>query len=458
MKKKLSLVLLFFFVCLNLFAYTVYLAPWKGAGGIPMNPKRDTGNIHYSKITGYIAADGGNAVDPWAGHSSTNLSEGYYTDDEMIVLGGIMELTPFEAASHHTEWVGPPFTGKWEKIIDHTTTLEITATCPNGFYFVSQSNPAYKRPFEIYIIPKIRTYNDAYASYNKFGKERVLSESQYKVQFSYADLKLELFNRNSPSYDHQIWFDMVLVLPGKIKNDVLTLEDGKKYPLTEADDYSAVVTITMKATIPQYNGRNEFTHYDTEFKTITIPFSGFYKPTQEKRDESSVSMYVHPVAAAGNINMRNYGRQQIADLEVMTVVESSKSKTQGSVIFLSSNEDPNKAGDHFKMVKENISYDEPLTDYNSVNYKVYLVDNKDKTHEMEYDGTMFVDENFNSSKISDYKGLVVPPKMPTVKTHGPEMDVWYYSGSIFIEIQDNSAIMMEAGRYTSTVYVHVMGF
>ena len=456
MKKKLLVSILLAFACFNLAAYQVYLAPMAATSGIPMNPIKEIDNSHYTRINVKIPSDGNaikNEADrPWLESSyNSRLPRGHFTDEEMIAIGGIKDLRPFEA-SHN----------------GYSAKLEINAMCPDGFYFVSQSNPAYKRPFELYVIPMIKTYSGnfrPYTEYAKYGKERVLSETKYTVNFDYDMLIPEEFHTNYDisDYPHQIWFDMVLVLPGTIENDVLTL-DGMKYPLTDADDYSAVVDITMKATIPTWRNTGniifpnwQFTGYVEQTETISIPFSGFYESNQKSRDPSSVSMYVHPVASAGNLDMRNYTRQQIANIEVMTVNPYDPNSTYACGIFLSSHEDPYTKGDRFRLTRENLPYDEPLTEYNSVYFDAYIV-NSNQTAETRYDGTMAVDVNLNASNCKADPNLIVPEKKSVSNTHSKKVDYWYYSGNIFIEIEDNSAILMEAGRYTGNVYVHVMGF
>ena len=139
--------------------------------------------------------------------------------------------------------------------------------------------------------------------------------------------------------------------------------------------------------------------------------------------------------------MRNYGRQQIADIEVMVVdrlkVQESgwnkgsildtyiEKKTENGVetqtkyyvrrdnacgIFLSSSVDPYTSGDHFKLIRENLSYDEPLTDYNSVDFDAYMINNKNRTEEYKYDGTMTVSSSLNASNCKNVTNLVVPSK------------------------------------------------
>ena len=222
MKKKLSLLfILFVIICSDLLAYKVYLAPMEGSRGIPMNPFKVAGdgqttsqNVHYSRIEGYVSKDGDiprEAKEPWAGYVNNSLGYNKYTDQEMIALGGIKDLSFYEAY-----YPDDP---------QYFASIDMSATCPGGFYLVSQSNPAYKRPFELYIIPKAKIWSTITASKSRYGTPRVLSESNYNISFSYKDLiRREDYwdsNASSSTYPHQLWFDMVLVLPGTIENDVL---------------------------------------------------------------------------------------------------------------------------------------------------------------------------------------------------------------------------------------------
>ena len=159
--------------------------------------------------------------------------------------------------------------------------------------------------------------------------------------------------------------------------------------------------------------------------------------------------------------MIDYTRQQIAEMEVMAVVKPAGTQTNGFGVFLSSSPSPFESGDHFKLVKENLDYDDPLNDFNSVDYDVILVDNKNISNEKRYTGTASI----ANEKISGQSGATIPgvlllPSAPKVTedTHSAKVDSWYLSANAYVEIKDNSLVTMEAGRYTSTVYVHVIGF
>ena len=96
----------------------------------------------YLLLTPYYGARGGiNIVDPnynnegeeWERESGsldryTDPYPNAYSDAEMIAMGGVYDITPYGGHGSFDE------------------PLTVTITCPNDFYLVSQSNPAYKRP------------------------------------------------------------------------------------------------------------------------------------------------------------------------------------------------------------------------------------------------------------------------------------------------------------------------
>ena len=465
MKKKFSIVIILLFVSLDLFAAVDYLAPMAATSGIPMDPKQvwnhDTKKPisgHYTPIT--------NGRGAWQGGILANgyLDAGFYTDNEIIAIGGIKLM---------------------DKQNYYNSSYVLTASCSNGFYFVSQSNPDYKRPFELYIVPfAYKEYNSESGKNERIqagdavGKVEIFNDLNNRFEFKYSEMlgntKLNISQNDFKSgSEPQLWFDMVLVLPGYVENNILKWPDHGEFPLTEANDYSAVVTLTLQATVDGIA---------RTVQTVNIPFSGFYEKDNHDRDtEASVSMYIHPTAASGNIDMRNYSKQQIADIEVMTVKPTDSNRDNGFGVFVSSSPDPFVAGEPFKLVKENLKYEDALSlnDYNSVAYKVILIDNKNLQNQKTYDGTdsipninigLFydkVEKEWFWEKPTYLKPVIkAPPSslmMPTAlkvtpDSHSSKTDYWYLSSSAYIEIQGKPAVTMEAGRYTSTVYVHVIGF
>lgn len=246
MKKMLVLLLMSICACSTLSAFVDYLAPMASIGGIPMDPKQkdEFGNVVNGRYTPVKIIPG---KDPWVKvvDEKAKVEDGRYSDYEMISTGGIKLLG-------YDEY--------------YNSSFVINATCANGFYFVSQSNPNYKRPFEIHIVPKAREefkktwwgfqyYYQYVSDGDVFGPVKVLNDGNNRFEFSYAEMlgnrPIAAFDKERPFWDDdhhpRLWFDMVLVLPGEVENDILKWPGHGEFPLIEADDYSAVVTIDFKA-------------------------------------------------------------------------------------------------------------------------------------------------------------------------------------------------------------------
>ena len=96
----------------------------------------------------------------------------YYKNEHIIAIGGvgnieINRVTTIEELGLDNVYI--PKDG---------VSLRVQATCDTNFEFVSQSNPIYRRPFEIEIIPRARTTNrnngnNNYDTGNPYVKEVV---------------------------------------------------------------------------------------------------------------------------------------------------------------------------------------------------------------------------------------------------------------------------------------------
>ena len=119
-----SIILAFILIIIfieHLAAVYLEVAPYNGAYGVAMaNPYYKGGDYN----------GGTNPEDPF--DDATD-----YSNDELIAIGGFVELTKEEYDS-----------------IYRNEPLKVSVSCPNGLYFVSQSNPAFKRPFELELVWK----------------------------------------------------------------------------------------------------------------------------------------------------------------------------------------------------------------------------------------------------------------------------------------------------------------
>lgn len=420
---------------------SLVVLPYDGISGIPL------GSNFYDSDVGGTWADGlpsGSKLTPKT-HTSDRAN---YTDTEM--LGIIMFLNSGNTVSMKG-------------------TITVTITCPNGFYLQSQSNPNYKRPFEIMLFD---SWND------KGSKGTKISEAEPTKTITLTSAVSDSTKNNA-----QIHFDVVLRLPGEVKYDTDECEkDGILFPLSVLDDYSAVVTFNVK-----YEPDNGYG--DPLEKTVTIPFSGFYESSQSTTaQKQAVSMSVVLNSEAYNINIKEKLGKTINigsiyyNMMVGTDSDYKKvsSTTNNAAIFFSSSSDPydTKAA-KFALVKDDVGATDALTSLNSIGFKLKVTSYEDNTASVTFDGTtFFLSPNGSGSSISTVDGSPGDRKKSTqvitstdyiipnlykeyMKSYSnyiyESRTYFYYSGSIEL-IMDDNVVTMQSGRYIETVYVHVMSY
>lgn len=439
MRKSIILAFILIIIALeHLAAVYLEVAPYNGAYGVAMaNPYYKGGDYEDKN-----SADFDDATD--------------YSNDELIAIGGFVELTKEEYDS-----------------IYRNEPLKVSVSCPNGLYFVSQSNPAFKRPFELELVWKDQLFYEFSQLYliGGWGDWKSGQSSQYegysrdiisgdaadpyeKVMHSF-DAKEDGIQWEGGEYrdtefrnqTKTLWCDILLKLPGELipGTDIIEAEDeyGRlvQYPLIEADDYTALVTIT-------------FEYGDLPPKSITIPFSGYYERNNIVKKEGVCSMLIEPTAAAAQLSItRDRGSWvTVGTLEFMqSTFESPLSKP---VIFASSSPDPEFKDDKFRMVHESVAFNTPLTSTNSIGYKV-RIRNTGSTGTGSYE--FYGDESIDNVINSGYGSFgIVPEVTPAKMQHaGISMDFYSYSGDIDVML-DAGSNFMKAGRYSGTVYIHVV--
>ncbi len=421
---------------------SLVVLPYDGISGIPL------GSNYYDSDVGGTWASGlpsGTKYTP--GTSTTDRAN--YTDTEM--LGIIMFLNSGTTVSMKG-------------------TITVTITCPNGFYLQSQSNPNYKRPFEIML----------FDSWNSKGsKGTKISEAEPTKTITLSSVVTDSTSNNA-----QIHFDVVLRLPGTVNYDTDECEkDGILFPLSELDDYSAVVTFNVRY-------EPESGYGDPLEKTVTIPFSGFYESSNETTaQKQAVSMSIVLNSEASNIDIKNklgktinigsiyYNMMVGTDSDYKRVT----STTNNAAIFFSSSSDPyDTKATKFALVKDDVGAADALTSLNSIGFKLKVTSYEDSSS-VTFDGTTyFVSPEGSGTSMSTVDGSPGDRKKSTQVITSTEYiipylyreymkskpDGWsitesrtyfYYSGSIEL-IMDDNVVTMQSGRYIETVYVHVMSY
>ena len=408
-------------VLLFLFLFSLYLIPvsaeiqtaasvFSGFSGIPI------GSVYYQ---------GG----PWSGNGDTDVNSS--SDQEMIALISVWNIA--ETSKNK------PFT--------------ISISCPNGMYMTSISNPTFKRPFEI-------EFNPSYGSIGNLfrGSGFKLSNDNPVYQF--------YMNTNYSNF----WFDVVVCLPVKdlggnsyamdYESDRLTVvENGRDvvYPLIEASDYTALVTIKIE--------------HDDLPKPIelVIPFSGYYKHDTTANNHKNNSQYfvsldvqTYPESKNLDLGVNNRGKWiSIGYISFLINGGASGGDQPNNVaIFLSSSSDSTVAGDKFTLKKDDLSYSDALTATNSINFEVQVI-GEDGTIST-FDGTDRLDDpnktisQLPSNFIRLYDNIGVKNIIFSDPGHGG-LKKYYrsYNGTMQVKIQQ-SDVTLASGKYEGDIYIHVI--
>lgn len=407
------------------------IVPFNAVSGIPVGS-----NLYKSDKDG-----------KWVGVSPSSTKGVDYTTAEMI--GIIM----FMNASGEDD----------ENRVDMNGDITVTVTCPNGFYLQSQSNPNYKVPFEIILI----------------DSKKITGKNGYKISEEEPTINASINRKaegNDGTNNKQFHFDVILRLPGTVDtNTNECTKDGVIYPLAALDDYSAVVTISVKYECTTEGVTN------VQEKTVTVPFGGYYDgSTNPTAKEGTVSMNIVLNSEASNIDIQNKLGKTINIGSMYYAMMVGKDYTSGastplnSAIFLSSSSDPyDTSATKFALVKDDVGATEALTSLNSVGFKLKVTSYEDGTSRT-FDGTTYfpTSEVTPSGKISvefGYPGnrnkstqtltsaeFIIPDMYTEYMATGNQV-YFSYSGSIELELDDN-VVTMQSGRYIETVYVHVMAY
>lgn len=410
MKKKLMFIFIFILsIASVLSAMNSAGSTFNGFSGIPI------GSIYYQG--GQWRSDGESKVE-------------YSSDNEMIALISFWNI----AADSRSK----PFT--------------ISISCPNGMYMTSISNPTFKRPFEI-------EFNPSYKSGNTVrGNGFKLSNDNPVYQF--------YMNTNYNNF----WFDVVVCLPVKnnggnsyamdYESDRLTVvENGRDvvYPLIEAEDYTALVTIKIE-------------HDDLATPVeLIIPFSGYYKHDTTSTNHKHFSNYnvsldiqTYPEAKNIDLGVSNRGRWiSVGSISFLINGESSgNSRPNNAAIFLSSSPIPTVEGEQFTLKKDDLSYADALTATNSIKFEVQVIGEDgvistfDGTDKLDTSKTSISSLPSNFIRLYDNIGLNENTFNDSEHTN---LKKYYrsYNGTMQVRIEQ-SDVTLSAGKYEGDIYVHVL--
>lgn len=437
MRRRICIVLLLnVIISMKLFAYSFGITPWQGGFGLNMASGqydfRQDYEIEYS-----------------SGSEDNDGDRTQYSDAEMIAVAGVYDIDRYDEYDQNG--------------------MQITASCEGGFYFTSRSNPDAKRPFEIKLVLHRTSHTSTIigfltpdsdrSEWLTLGKSNGGEQGYASINYPYSGASWSKPLVSNGYRYRYIWCDIVISLPFESVSStgVLRTPDGGTYNLVEADDYNAVVTISIS-----FNGNT---------KSITIPLSGYFSRNNTKPD-STASLDIRTLPAAMNLNIGGTRRmERVAEVDFMAnlteydpgILGTSTSPIDNAptyFIFLSASNDASNPEDRgFELVHSSVKYTDPHTPYNSIGYTARLVSEDPQTGAVlgykDFDGTDFVD------------GLSMPGIELELVENNASYQTGYYSefhGAVEVLIDEVSATgdqeginKMLSGQYTSTIYVHVVG-
>ena len=465
MKKVLVLFIIIFAVSSSLFAYEYKVGDVQSR----FNSESNMAVMPYSGAFGVNLRDAesypvrNENVEHKSGSIIKNDTSHYF-DDQMVANGiieGIFKENEF---------------GEWKPNLDggdryryrllQISSMTLRVDCSSDFMFVSQSDDSYKRPFYLYVLPRAVSGDSQYAGDPSGSIAPILVKDSSPVEIPAPS--------NFDDYT-SIWFDLILALPGEVTDEGVTVENVF-YPLSDADDYTAEVTITIKWTgtyciehTAYYNYRWDSRLYDVDTlgtepvtieRTMTIPFSGY---CSFDAPESVGSLYISTTSESQEINLApdTASSVKVADISYLVNFGHGLSGLQPAYddskawMFLSASPDPGSSlQDGFRLVNQNATGN--LTDYNSVPFLVTVEGNGEFK---EFDGRAKARDFSPGGGTSDeYIGTAcIWQQHRFNSTHSSTQ--YYHShnfdGEVFVEVVPKSDLIAP-GRYVGEIYVHVI--
>ncbi len=467
---------------------TMTLTPYDAASGISMSnnkyPERDNGSL----IT-------------WVGGDLQNwtVNSQQYINDHIVALGTLYNIPKAYRIPEEANKIA---------FLKENPEITITAVSTTDFMFVSQSQPSYRRPFALSLIPTSsentkdnyggdKPYDYAYTRNIRKSESFLMNDSEggsfplsYDGGVGYPEGQLYRVDESSyvasKLYAH-MWFDLILSLPMDRATETGIVADGITYELAEAEDYTSIVYITMSYT-PVYEvyevtydgGSYSEVKSDPDIiqapiiETIALPFSGFYsRITSTNRNESSASFFINTYPAASSLSLNPSSRTgiprtliDIADIYLLYNLPNLQSANEPgndvrlARIFLSASPSAtNESQTGFMFVHEGAtSINEGR---NAVGYTVYVRDNDATSSPFTvYDGTTYV-ENVNGSyeipeeKEGAYLNSYCHITNPISHVDSSRHHYHSFDGTVSILIDDTNELM-EDGIYKSNIYVHLV--
>lgn len=422
MKKILMLVLMFLCFGLVFAATPMVLTPFSGGSGVPM------------ASTSYPSRQGLAELEFKSGGLDQVTNNSIYVNDNIIGMG-VYDIKGINSLD--------------------SLTLMIDVVCPTSFMFVSQTNPLFRRPFEIAVYLKYEYYT-VNASGNADG------QMIYNIGAGINNITLTKDYFKRPNYNYEpnlyVWFDIILSLPYDADS---MIDSGVKYnnvtyPLIE-DDYSAVIELVANI-VEEDNGSASSAQ-----SSLVLPFSGYYSKASSGKITSSVSMNVNMYPRASNINLNPVSKigprtyVDVGEFDFMYFdTTASGNKTQ-EIFFSASPSAYIGSDDGFLFIHNKATTVEE--GYNAVRYVLRVRDAEGSTV-VDFDGRNYIDAYGNimdgGGAYCSSEDYITSKGKSSYITHS-DKNFFYstYSGIISILAEDTDETMVP-GIYRSDIYIHVV--
>ena len=374
--------------------------------------------------------------------SSINFDEGDFQSEDQIAVASVQGL-------------------RYEDIVSGTS-VTIQVDCPQGFEFISESNPAYRRPFSIVVAVSYArvAHNGATATYYTISEHRGARLSHTGQPFT-IDVSQSKLPSSYSGQEFWIVFDILLELQGTVSNGILTMPDGTTYSLANLNDYTASVSVSVS-----YNSNNTTASHPNTSNSLIIPFSGYYDSRGAGGGGNVSSLAVNPTPRSSTIRIDEEQGQPVtvATMDFLRLLNAtgrwntdpSPFDIADTRIFLSSSSNPEINGGEFRFVHDSVKPGDILDDRNSIRYEVRAVDSENGNIVV-FDGTMTRGdmELYPKESAGDY--MIIPRNISSAShpDYGRDVAYWQeYNGSLEV-VLERKFNTMYAGAYKSYVYVHV---
>ncbi len=398
-------------------------------------------------------------------HSNTS-GDSKYTDEQMLGVIGLGDIPKSEYGTYSL------------------FKVEIDAyENPNTktFVFRSESNPMYQRPFELYAVAYTSQQNRYRPSTNArsekigvTGHFASKSNNQYIKEWSNVHYLDE--SGLSPEQGG-VYIDLILSLPQPDSlldsngyDDNIIIVDNKSYYLAPANDYSAVINITLSF--------ENTVSKEIVKKSVSIPFSGYFKTTGGNEDFCAISISRLPQAS--NLSIENDSGRWVSLANINLLRRFSKKngkpyydkrweypfiddvpadfmcENNSVSFFASSSKDPHTNTGQFQLVNTNVKDGQTLDDRNSIGYTIRIQSDSgvwDFTGEQTTQANMMPEYSFDGG--TEDKAVGIKGVYEEYISTADEYEHYHqFIGDMLIMI-DEPSTMMSAGAYSSTVYLHI---